>query len=504
MSATRATRRMANTAGFALAVIALLWSMALLSSWITRARLVQDAQRELTALHDSQPLWQWHLRAPTDLVASRIFGAATVTRGPDALQITSHDGTPFELGLPLDRPIDAAHWPQLQLQLRSSASGSLALSYQASESSPACLAADAARITPDETGLSVDMSKVSWHTVSGSTCDAPGVVAYMLRLRLQVPTNAKLELGNVALATSKPLALPATVGANAGDIRFPLHEGTLPLPDLAAPLVRLPPGSSAEAMVSLRDFVRAHRPAALVLPFGEPLSIRRDAPTPASWDWAVCGFYLAWLIVLTWRQTPGAVRPWAEAAAIAAGPLWLIAGLRWGPHVSIPGVIAFLAAIVFSAASEWRRRPVTWSWLGRTWQDWLWPLVPLPVAFVLMLADGHGLIHLDPRHVAAYFGWALLQQWAMLAIVMGRLRLTGLPTPFVILITAGLFGLLHTPNGSLMQLCMLAELWWAWCFLRSPRLIPIAIAHATTALLVESGLTGHLLRSLEVSARFFL
>ncbi len=495
---------MASTAGFALAVIALLWLMAFLSSWITRARLVQDAQQELTALHGGQPLWQWHLRAPTDLVASRVFGAATVTRGPDALRITSHDGSPFELGLPLDSPIDAAHWPRLQLQLRSSATGSLALSYQASESSPACIAVDAARITPDETRLSVDMSKASWRTVTGSACEAPGVVTYMLRLRLQVPADSALELGDVALAATSPLSLPAAIGVDAGDIRFPLQHGALPLPELAAPLVRLPAGSSAEAMVSLRDFVRAHRPAALVLPFGEPLTIRRDAPAPAWWDWAVCCLYLAWLVALTWRQRPGDARPWLEAAAIAAGPLWLIAGLRWGPHVSIPGVIAFLAAIVFGAASEWRRRPAPWSWLGRSWSDWLWPLVPLPVAFVLMLADGHGLIHLDPKHVAAYFGWALLQQWAMLAIVMGRLRLTGLSTPIVVLITAGLFGLLHTPNGSLMQLCLMAELWWAGCFLRSPRLIPIAVAHATSALLVESGLTGHLLRSLEVSARFFL
>ncbi|PMQ02948.1 hypothetical protein DyAD56_21995 [Dyella sp. AD56] len=97
-----------------------------------------------------------------------------------------------------------------------------------------------------------------------------------------------------------------------------------------------------------------------------------------------------------------------------------------------------------------------------------------------------------------------MQQWAVLALVMGRLERTGLPRTTVILVTASLFGLLHTPNGSLMQLCALAELWWAWSFMRSPRLFPIALAHAASALLVESGLTGHLLRSLEVSARFFL
>lgn len=504
MSDTTAIRRLASMASLALAMVALLWLMALLSAWITRARLVQDAQQEVAALREGKPLWKWHLRGPTDLVAGRVFGSATVTHGADALRITSHEGTPFELGLPLETPIDAAHWPLLELQLHSTTAGSLSLIYQTSESSVACTATGVAPIRNNQTRLSVDLKAASWRTSTGGACSAPGVVAYMLRLRMQVPADTELKIGDVALASPRPPILPAAIGADTADVSLPLPQGGLGLPELAAPLVRLPAGSSAESMVALRDAIRAQRPAALVLPAGVPLAVGDDGPASAWWDWAMCGLYLLWLAALTCRQRPGVARPWIEAIAIAAGPLWLIAGLRWGPHVSIPGVIAFLAAIVFAAVSEWRRRPVFWSWLGRTWQDWLWPLLPLPVAFVLMLADGHGLIHLDPKHIAAYFGWALLQQWAMLAIVMGRLRLTALPTPVVILVTAGLFGLLHTPNGSLMQLCMLAELWWAWCFVRSPRLIPIAIAHAMSALLVESGLTGHLLRSLEVSARFFL
>lgn len=504
MSDTTAPRRLASIAGFALAMVALLWLMALLSAWITRARLVQDARQELAALHDGRPLWQWQLRSPSDLVASRVFGSATVAHGTKGLHVTSHDGTPFELGLPLETPVDMRHWPRLEMHLHSHAAGSLSLGYQASESSPACMAANVAPIQAEQTRLSIDLSTAIWRTATGAACSAPEIVSYMLRLRLQVPADAALEVGDVALASSSPLHFPVRIGADTADVRLPLPQGGLALPDLPAPLVRLPAGASAEAMVALRDAVRARRPAAVVAPSGVPLAPGRDSSAPAWWDWAVCGLYLLCLAILTWRQRPGVARPWTEAIAIAAGPLWLIAGLRWGPHVSIPGAMAFLSAIIFAGVTEWRRRPVCWSWLGAGWADWLWPLLPLPVAFVLMLADGHGLIHLDPRHVAAYFGWALLQQWAMLAIVMGRLRLTRLPTPAVILVTAGLFGLLHTPNGSLMQLCLLAELWWAWCFIRSPRLIPIAIAHALSALLVESGLTGHLLRSLEVSARFFL
>jgi hypothetical protein len=54
-----------------------------------------------------------------------------------------------------------------------------------------------------------------------------------------------------------------------------------------------------------------------------------------------------------------------------------------------------------------------------------------------------------------------------------------------------------------MQFCFVAELGWAWCFLRSRTLLPVALAHAASALILESALAGSTLRSLEVSARFF-
>jgi membrane protease YdiL (CAAX protease family) len=107
-------------------------------------------------------------------------------------------------------------------------------------------------------------------------------------------------------------------------------------------------------------------------------------------------------------------------------------------------------------------------------------------------------------HVLAYFGWAWLQQWLMLIVIMRRFEQVLYRPAWAVLATAIVFALLHTPNGMLMQLCFVGELWWAWCFLRSRSVLPIALAHAACALLVESGLVGGLVRSLEVSARFFL
>ncbi|MDR3446598.1 CPBP family glutamic-type intramembrane protease [Dyella sp.] len=465
----------------------------------------------MSLLRSGAPLWQWTLHQPSDLVAGRVFGSADLTATTDGLTIVSRDGTPFEMGLPLAGPVDLAHWPLLRLAMQSDHGGVVDLIYQPLESAEPCSAHHAATVSRDKTQLAIDLRDLAWRSADGRTCRPPGVVAYMLRLRVTLPAGAMLTVHSAALASTESTSLPAVIDRQIADIQLSGAEAAdawMPQLDALAryrtPIVRLPENASAEAMLLLRDRIRQYWPAAIILPFGQPLPTEASTHMPAWLDTGVCGLYLGWLIWLAMRQRPGVIRPWTEIAAIAAGPFWLIAGLHWGLEPSLPSITAFLGAFIYGGQSEWRRRPVEWSWWGRRWSDWLYPLVPLPVAAALTWADGHHLIHLDGRHILTYIGWALVQQWAVLALVTGRLERTGLPRTTVILVTASLFGLLHTPNGSLMQLCALAELWWAWSFMRSPRLIPIALAHAASALLVESGLTGHLLRSLEVSARFFL
>ncbi|WP_430389681.1 CPBP family glutamic-type intramembrane protease [Dyella sp. 20L07] len=509
----RAIRRTAAAAGFLLAATLLFLGLGAISAWITRGQLANDARVTLTTLRQGQPLWEWALHQPGDLVAGRIFGPADLISGTDGLRITSRDGSPFELGLPLAGPVDLTHWPLLRLHLQSSTTGTLGLIYQATEFSQPCLASEAAAIVGDQKEVLIDLRTLPWRTTTGTHCPQPQVVAYMLRLRLQLPANATLKISQAALLATQATVLPPSIDAEAADIRLSIdsnvgqvaaNSSSIAATPLSAPLVRLPADASSETMLTLRDLARRTWPAALILPFGQSLQSTQSTAVPPWLDWLVCAIYLTWLVWLSYRQSREIKHPWVEVAAIAAGPLWLIAGLRWSMQPSLPGVLAFVAALVYGGVSEWRRRPAAWSWMSRRPADWLWPLVPLPVALVLMMIDGHGLTRLPPMHVVAYFGWALLQQWAMLAIVLGRLQHTHLPKPVIILVTAGLFGLLHTPNGALMQLCLAAELWWAWRFMRAPRLVPIAVAHALSALLVESGLAGHMLRSLEVSARFFL
>ncbi|SFS14710.1 CAAX protease self-immunity [Dyella sp. OK004] len=502
-------RPVATAAGFALAVVLLMLALQMLSARVTQAHLQHEAERRLYALQNREPLWSWSLRRPRDLVAGHPFGAATAARDGSQLLVTSHDGSAYDLGLPVMQPIDLVHWPLLRLRAESSADGTLGLVVQASVESPTCVAASAAALHQGIAELTIDLRNLAWRSADGGVCAPPGILRHMLRLRPQLPSGASLRLREVALVTDQPapaidtraaIGLPSDpwlAGQRIDQLRQSGYQSR-------APLFQLPTMASAETWLALRDRLHGYWPAALLVPSGAELLANAHEPMPVWFGWLACGTYVLLLIGCAVWPPPGKARSWLEIVIAMAGPLWLMAGLQWGLHLSIPGVIAFGAALSYAVWIEWRQRPHAWHWLSRNWRDWAMPLALLPIALGLIAWLGHDLHPLDGRHALIYLGWATLQQWLMLAVVLHRLESLHWPRPVIWLATAALFALLHSPNGVLMQLCFLAELWWAWCFMRSRALLPIALAHAGCALLVESGLAGGLLRSLEVSARFFL
>lgn len=508
MIVSRLLRRAGTAAGgIALAAI-LLFAIHMLAARIVATHLLHEAQHQAAALQSGQSLWQWALRKPHDLVAGQAFGHASAAADGDGLRITSADGTPFELGLPIDRAADLAHWPLLQLQLDSSTNGTLGLIRQSAPGASACTATAAAALLPQQHQLLLDLSRLSWLSANGDRCTTTEP-AWMLRLRIQLPAGGRVWLHAAALrsADAPPLPTAPTLTLRSTDEIGSVIAGT---PEVhGIPWIALPPDASAETMLTLRDHLRARWPAALVVPAsGNPLP---GAPVewPQGWAWLGFALYLSLLLVLTRWQPYGASRPWLEITACLAGPLWLVAGLQWGPRLALAAVSATLGALLYAVAMEWRQRPRSWR-VGGSASSWLWPMLPALIALMLLLGWGQALHPPAASHVLLYLVWAGLQQWLMLGVTMPRLQkgLHGLPesprTALACLITAALFALLHTPNGALMQLCLLAELWWAWCFTRSRSLLPVVLAHACCGLLVESGLFGVLLRSLEVSARFFL
>ena len=495
-------RRCLSAAGFALLVALLLFGLRELAARITAGHLQRTADRQLALIEHGQPLWQWQLHQRHDLVAGRAFGAADLQRVGDGLRIRSRDGTPFELGLPVSGMLDPGHWPLLALHGEADAPFRLGITWRPRLGQPGCFGWQDTPVAAGPLNVVIDLRQLHWQAADGSDCAAPQRIE-MLRLKLVLPASASLRLDEVALRRDAPLPVPRRpslqLSSDPATAAQQLADPALP----AAPWIALPADATAETQLALRQLVWWQRPGALILPHGDTPMTARE-PGDQGWlSWIGTIGYLLALAGLAWWSPRLRQRHWPELVACLAGPLWLVIGLQLGLRLSLPGLLCFAGALLFAAQAEWRQRPGNWRWQG-DWRAWMQPFALLPLALLLIAGYGGHYTAPTPGHVLVYLLWAVLQQWLMLAVVLRRLEGGRLHPALAVLLTALVFALMHTPNGTLMQLCLLAELWWAWCFRRSRALLPIAVAHAACALLVEAGLVGSLLRSLEVSARFFL
>lgn len=497
-----APRRLLAGAGFALLAALLLFGLHALAARITAAHLQRVADRQAALIEQGQPLWQWRLRQPHDLVAGRAFGDADVRRADGGLRIASRDGTPFELGLPVSGMLDPGHWPLLTLRGTADAPFRLGVAWQPRLGQPGCFDWQDTPIAAGPLHVVVDLRQLHWQAADGSDCAAPQRIE-VLRLKLALPARASLRLDTVALTRDTPLPIPAqaTLQLSPDPVTATRQLAGTALP--AAPWIALPAGASAETQLALREQVWRQRPGALILPHGD-VPVAANPSADRGWlPWTGTIAYLLALAGLAGYSSRLPQRRGWELAACLAGPLWLVIGLQLGLRLTLPCLLVFAGALLFAAQAEWRQRPAGWRW-GGGWRAWLLPLALLPLAGLLVASFGGHVKAPTLGHALTYLLWAILQQWLMLTVVLRRLEGSRLPPALAVLLTALVFALMHTPNGALMQLCLPAELWWAWCFRRTRALLPIAVAHAACALLVEAGLVGGLLRSLEISARFFL
>lgn len=495
----RASRRIV-LATAALAVV-LCFALPRFAATVVRGEIERESLADRAAFASGHSPWAWRFHRADDVVAGRAFGSARLDATDAGLSVRATDDAGFEVGLPLRRDVDLVHLDTLRIEATASAAGRYDLTVRQALTGP-ILRADVGTLAPADLRRPLRLDRLTWADESGHPVEPPRRAA-MLRLGATLPAGSSLVLSSAHLSLARTQALPrATV---------------------------IPDESTAEALLAWRDRQLERDPLASFVRRGGAPTVPPTGSyvTPAWQPWLAPALYLLLLSVAALvRRTYAAPAPrhvvttdeasalrrqdagegWQhrfpalDAALVVAGPLWFIVGLGLSQRPSPPGVAVFGIGVVYALLLAARHRLPHWHWLG-AWRSAGWPLLALVVALAVAIVDGHAPVWPAPGRALLYIGWAFFQQWLMLAVV-GALLARALPRPIAVLLTALAFALLHTPNGLLMQLCFVAELGWAWWYLKHRALLPVALAHAASAVLLQACVAGGLLRSLEVSARF--
>lgn len=454
----RSTPRIALAAAV-LAVVAL-FGLPGLASRIVMSMLAADGAAERNAYASGSSPWAWRFGKADDVVAGQVFGQGSLEASDRGLAIHARGDGPVQVGFPFSRPTDVGQLGALRLDMSGPSTGRYALLVRQSLEGPLLRAA----FVP---GAVVSLSTLDWRDEAGRKTSPPSRAA-MMRLEASLPPGGTVILSAAGLSAATP---PAD-----------------------APTLAIPTNLSTEALLRWRDRQHAIRPLAT---FGTTTS---SGPAIAWPGWLAAGTYAVLLTAAALRfRKPKPARP-HDALLALLGPLWFIAGMGLSAHPDAMGVAMFGGGVAYAAFLTWRRALPPWQVSG-SWRMAGWPWLAVPVAIGLVAAAGHPPAWPSAGRILLYVGWAFFQQWLLLT-VFGAILARTLPRAMAVLLTALAFALLHTPNGLLMQLCFVAELGWAWWFFQRRAVLPVALAHAASAVVLQAGLAGGILRSLEVSARY--
>lgn len=494
-----------------LAIGAIVAAMALLQSvaqWRFNAHLRDAAAHALALSASGATPWHWHFHGTEDVIAGRVFDAASFAFRDGELSATSA-GRAFEVGLPLPHPIDLRRFPHLHIAASTDAPGTLRIVSSPSLAAPAHSSA-AIALTGGRTAIQIDLS--------AANCTAK-LIAAMLRLRVELPAGKTLHLYEVALDRidgAQPANLDDTTQVRT--IAMDASPAELTALDTrtdarVTPALQLPQSLRVERQRLLLDEIQAAIPAAIVIPHDEVAAAFAQARTfygtrsdtgghELACIIAACSFALTLLLARLRPPSGARKRALLEIVLVLAAPLWLIVGGHFtGKPDHIQDSLIAVTAL-YAISLGW---PRYWNWNGsaRAW---------LLACGVIALAAAIGLIahnwasplrEIGAGHVLRYFGWALLQQYLICVVCTQRWKKITSSTFIATYLGALGFALLHTPNADLMLATFLGGLCWCALFLRERALLPLALSHAVSALLLIALTPPDWLYSAEVSARFF-
>jgi len=524
-------RRILLAAAYAALIMSSAWLLDRFAQQQLTAHLRDEAAHALALAARGDTPYRWRFDDAESIVAGRAFGAAQFRFAGGEL-VARSSGAPFDVGIVLRRPVDLALFPQLQIV--ASADGPVQLEvvvYQRMDAHERVL--DATALLRGTDAPPIDLAANAWKE-GGKAAVAPRVAA-VLRLRFRMPADSSLHLRTAALlrdphAPRLDLRLarrvidapvpPGDASAATPVFRLPRSRAAQNV-DIDAiaqmyttrqPLLLLPQDARVERQIDFRNAVFAALPGAILIPERGVEAAFAQARAEADGVLAPARPWLRWCLLamyacaLLWSRLRPArsvrVRAVLEAVLALAGPLWLILGERFDGRPDAMQQLLIACSLLYAVALS---VPRNWRWAGSR-RAWVYALAVVSLAAFAGFALHDWSEPLRPigtAHVARYLAWALLQQYLVCAVCTARWQLAGANRALAAYLGAVGFALLHAPNAALMLATLMGGLCWCTLYLRERALLPLAVSHAASALLLLALLPRSILASAEVSARFF-
>lgn len=496
------------------------------------AHLRDQAVRSLALAGTGGTPYRWRFAGPEDLVAGHPFGSEDFDFSDGSLRWRSSG--PVEAGIVLARTLSLKAFPLLHLEATVDSPGELRVVVREKLGGPEFVSAPVPFGAGRYDGV-LDTGGLAWFIDGAREAAAPPREAAMLRVRFVLAHSGQVALHSAAMRRgpgysaldldAQPVIVEPGHANPAGRIsvfRLPF-DAIMQKVDIAAiaanvgasaqPLILLPQRGRVEQQIALRNAVYAALPAAILVPesgyaetFADARALAasglRDAPPRSQWAPVAV---LALLLLIARFRSPRDPRRRAlfELALTMAAPLWLILGDHFDGtlHASHYALIGLTVAYAISLSL-----PRAWHWNGEP-RAWAYAALVVALALVIgLILHGSGT-QVTPapglRQVLRYFGWALLQQYLICVVYTERWNIVAGNRYVAVYLGALGFALMHAPNAALMLATFAGGLCWCAIYLRYRALLPLALSHTACALSLVVLLPADILRSAEVSVRFF-
>jgi uncharacterized protein len=190
---------------------------------------------------------------------------------------------------------------------------------------------------------------------------------------------------------------------------------------------------------------------------------------------------------------------------------------RWPLIIPVSLTLAFILYSQFKRSENWSEIGFSCSHFGAALRLLFLPVI---LGCLVLLAIGYvtNSIHRSTHFITNLFivpCWGVIQQYVLQGFLYRRIRFLCLgvsPHRFTlaqriwlaILLTAGLFAMVHLPNIALTLLTLIAAIMWIGVYERAPNLWALGLSHGLLSLVLMHSLPLEYLHSMSVGYKHFL